>query len=105
MDDTLARRWIMVKFELATKEDAEILAEISKRAFHFDINYGATGEGGPYGYDSLEFQEKIIEANITSYYKILSDDTIIGGIEAEIGFEDRLLDLTEQALVPWLHNQ
>ena len=69
----------MVKFELATREDAKILAEISKRAFDYDVNYGAKGKGGPPGYDSPEFQAKMIEATVTAYYKILSDDTIIGG--------------------------
>lgn len=69
----------MIKFELATTEDAKILTEISKRAFHFDINYGATDEGGPPGYDSAEFQLMVINANVTAYYKILLNDTIIGG--------------------------
>ena len=94
----------MVEFELATKEDAKTLADISKQAFHYDINYGATGEGGPYGYDSPEFQEKIIEANITSYYKILSEDTIIGGFWVRTNLKGRYI-LDRIFIKPEFQNQ
>jgi GNAT superfamily N-acetyltransferase len=69
----------MIKFELATTEDAKILAKISKRAFDNDVNYGSPGKGGPPGYDSPEFQVKMISTDNVFYYKILSDDNIIGG--------------------------
>ena len=37
----------MIRYEKAKPEDAPILAEVSKRAFHSDVNCGGSGEGGP----------------------------------------------------------
>ena len=67
-----------IQFEKARIGDADILAQVSERAFHSDIHYGAPGLGGPPGYDSAEWQAKVIKA--IDYYKILVDDQIVGGI-------------------------
>ncbi len=69
----------MITFEKATSEDAAILAQISKRAFHSDVQYGAPGAtGGPPGYDNDRGQMRIMLA--CEYYKILMDGRIVGGI-------------------------
>ena len=68
-----------VTLERALREDAEALAEISKRAFHSDIEVGAPGaDGGPPGYDSPEFQRNMIKWS--DYHKILLSGRIVGGI-------------------------
>ncbi|MHA2351269.1 MAG: hypothetical protein ACXADL_16755 [Candidatus Thorarchaeota archaeon] len=45
-----------IEITLAQPEDAEILTEISKRAFDSDIEVGAPGPGGPPDYDSERIQ-------------------------------------------------
>ena len=68
-----------VTLSLANKEDAEQLAQISRRAFHSDVDVGAPGEeGGPPGYDSPEFQTNLMRW--CDYYKILYDGQIVGGL-------------------------
>ena len=62
----------------AEEADAEVLAEISKRAFNSDVEVGASGPGGPPGYDSPKAQ--IGNMRWTAYYKILLDDRIVGAI-------------------------
>ncbi len=68
-----------VLIELAEPEDAEILADISKRAFDSDIEVGAPGKGGPPGYDSVENHRDAIESTAFDYLKILYDEKIVGG--------------------------
>ncbi|MFW9843599.1 MAG: GNAT family N-acetyltransferase [Candidatus Thorarchaeota archaeon] len=68
----------LVSIELAISEDAEKLADISKRAFDSDIDHGAPGEGGPQGYDSPEHQRRMIENPSGDYLKILYDGEIVG---------------------------
>lgn len=69
----------IVKIEKAALSDAKILAELSKKAFHTDKEIGGFEEpGGPPGYDSPNFQIWVME-NLT-YYKILYEDNIVGGI-------------------------
>jgi len=67
----------MINFKKAEIEDAKALARASKRAFHSDINCGATKKGGPPGYDSADWQSNAMKK--MNYYKILYDDVIIGG--------------------------
>ena len=63
-----------------------MLAEASKRAFHSDVHCGAPPgpPGGPPGYDSPQWQRKIMR--IADYYKIVLEDAgssrprIVGGI-------------------------
>jgi GNAT superfamily N-acetyltransferase len=72
-----------VTLEPAKKEDAEILAEISKRAFHSDFEVGAPNkEGGPPGYDSPEFQANVFMKWL-DYRKILLNGKIVGGLIVE----------------------
>ncbi len=72
-----------ITLERAKEEDAEILAGISKRAFHSDFEVGAPNrEGGPPGYDSAEFQVKIFMKWL-DYNKILLDGKIVGGLMVE----------------------
>ncbi|MBY8983605.1 MAG: GNAT family N-acetyltransferase [Candidatus Lokiarchaeota archaeon] len=68
-----------IRIEEATSNDAEILAEISKRAFHTDAKvFGFDQPGGPPGYDTPEFQNWAMRT--LTYYKILYDEEIVGGI-------------------------
>jgi GNAT superfamily N-acetyltransferase len=67
-----------VKLVDATIDDAEILAEISKKAFDTDVDVGSPGEGGPKGYDEPEFQVKVMD--YFDCYRILLDDETVGGI-------------------------
>jgi GNAT superfamily N-acetyltransferase len=62
----------------AVEEDAEIFAQISKRAFNTDVDVGAPGPGGPPGYDSPEFHIRIRE--FLDCYKILLDGATVGGV-------------------------
>jgi RimJ/RimL family protein N-acetyltransferase len=67
-----------IRITKANPSDAETLAEVSKRAFHSDVNYGAPAEGGPPGYDSTVWQRKMM--GFGDYYKIVREDRVIGGI-------------------------
>ncbi len=58
------------------------MTEISRRAFESDLEVGAPGEGGPPGYDSVEWNENVIKAKWAQYYKVLLDDEIVGGFIA-----------------------
>ncbi|MFW9860639.1 MAG: GNAT family N-acetyltransferase [Candidatus Thorarchaeota archaeon] len=64
----------------ATPEDAEILAEISKRAFESDIDVGASVKGGPLGYDSVEVHMKDAKREWLDYMKVLYKGQIVGGM-------------------------
>lgn len=74
MEEGTSKIICMIKFEKALESDAKILVEIQKRAFCVDVNI--CGEGPP-GYDSVEYQIKIMNSHI--YNKILEGDSIIGG--------------------------
>ncbi|MFX1389822.1 MAG: GNAT family N-acetyltransferase [Promethearchaeota archaeon] len=68
-----------IKIEKALSEDAVILAELSKEAFHTDSEISGSGIfGGPPGYDSPEFQNWVM--SILTYYKIIYEGEIVGGI-------------------------
>jgi len=67
-----------VRLTEATIDDAEVLAEISKKAFDTDIDVGAPGEGGPPGYDEPEFQVRVMD--YFDCYRILLDDETVGGV-------------------------
>jgi RimJ/RimL family protein N-acetyltransferase len=67
-----------VRLLKARVSDAGALAQVSKAAFDYDIHYGAPGPGGPPGYDSALWQERMMRAS--DYYKIVMDREIIGGI-------------------------
>ncbi len=63
----------------AELKDAEILVDISRRAFDSDIEVGAPGKGGPPGYDSVQHHRESILNKSFDYLKILYDDKIVGG--------------------------
>ena len=67
----------MIQFKKARSADAKALATASRRAFDYDVHYGAPGPGGPPGYQSDQWQSKMMR--IGDYYKILLDDQLIGG--------------------------
>lgn len=67
-----------VRFVKARSGDAARLAEVSKLAFDYDIHYGAPGPGGPPGYDSAAWQQRMM--HMADYYKILAGKRIVGGI-------------------------
>ncbi|MBN1812087.1 MAG: GNAT family N-acetyltransferase, partial [Anaerolineae bacterium] len=66
-----------VLFRKARPQDAPALAEASKGAFHSDIHCGAPGLGGPPGYDSPQWQRKMMR--IGDYYKIVLGEEVVGG--------------------------
>jgi len=68
---------MMIRIEKATPQDAKILTLISQQAFDDDVHYGAPGPGGPPGYESAQWQAKMMR--IGNYYKILLDERIVGG--------------------------
>jgi GNAT superfamily N-acetyltransferase len=68
-----------VLIKRARVEDAQVLTDICVRAFHSDIDFGTEGEGGPPGYDSVEWNTKRITNNFVHYYKILLSGDIVGG--------------------------
>jgi len=69
-----------VVFRKARPQDASVLAEASKRAFHSDVHCGAPPgpPGGPPGYDSPQWQRRMM--HIGDYYKIVLGEKIVGGI-------------------------
>jgi GNAT superfamily N-acetyltransferase len=65
----------MISFALAEMKDVETLRDISLKAFDDDLKkYGAL----PPGIELMEWHTSKVENGI--YYKIMSDDTIVGGI-------------------------
>lgn len=67
-----------IQLRKARPGDAGALARISKRAFDYDVHYGAPGPGGPPGYDSDGWQSRMIK--LGDYYRILAGGMLIGGI-------------------------
>lgn len=67
----------MIRFLKARPADAADLARASEGAFHSDVDYGAPGVGGPPGYDSAEWQRRMMR--VGKYYKIVLDGQIVGG--------------------------
>jgi len=61
-------------------EDAEILAEISKRSFESDVDVGGSVKGGPMGYDSVEVHRNHATRDHLDYLKVLYEGTIVGGM-------------------------
>jgi ribosomal protein S18 acetylase RimI-like enzyme len=67
----------VIVIEPAAEGDAEALAEISRRAFEHDVNYGAPGPCGPPGYDSAGWQREMIGSG--RFFKVLEQDRLVGG--------------------------
>ena len=68
----------MIRLVRAHAGDAPALTAVSRRAFDNDANYGADGPGGPPGYDSVEWQLRMIASS--EYYCVMEDDRLIGGV-------------------------
>jgi GNAT superfamily N-acetyltransferase len=68
-----------IEIKLAQPEDAQTLADVSKRAFDSDVDVGASGPGGPDGYDSIEAHRRDTEREHIDYWKFLFDGQIVGG--------------------------
>lgn len=64
----------------AAPEDAEVLADISKRAFESDVDVGSTVKGGPMGYDSVDVHRRDAMRDWLDYLKVLFDGKIVGGM-------------------------
>lgn len=67
-----------VSLERAEEYEAEILVEISKRAFESDIECGAPKQGGPPGYYSTK--ATIGNIKYTDFYKIMLEYMTLGAI-------------------------
>ncbi|MFX0092507.1 MAG: GNAT family N-acetyltransferase [Candidatus Hodarchaeota archaeon] len=68
-----------IEIELANASDAEILADISKRAFDSDVEVGAEGPGGPEGYDSVDAHRRDALNERVDYWKFTFNGQIVGG--------------------------
>jgi RimJ/RimL family protein N-acetyltransferase len=92
----------LVTFRRARPQDASLLASVSRRAFDNDVHYGAAGPGGPPGYDSATWQQRMMRHG--EYYVIERDGEVIGGL---IVFrkEPRCYELGRIFVDPDLQNQ
>jgi GNAT superfamily N-acetyltransferase len=87
----------------ASEEDAEELADISRRAFHTDVDCGSPwGESGPPGYDSPQAQARLMRE--CDYYKIVGGGAIVGAIMA-IRRGDRHYECCGLFVDPQVHNR
>jgi replication factor A1 len=68
-----------VSLEKAEVRDVEILTETCRRAFVSDSEFGAPGPGGPPGYDSIEWNTKMVQNKWLQYRKILLGSEVVGG--------------------------
>ena len=68
-----------IVFKKAIVNDLKTLTEISIKAFHTDHLVGCDKkEGGPPGYDSVQFHFNMMKIS-RAFYKIIHMDKIIGG--------------------------
>ncbi len=67
----------------ASEIDSDRLAEIAKRAYDSDINYGAPTTGGPQGYDSPAFYTR--QLKYLGCYVILLGEEVVGGAMVSTG--------------------
>lgn len=67
----------------ASETDSGRLAEISKRAFDSDVDFGALNTGGPPGYDSDSFYSQMLR--FLNCFLVLVEDELIGGIMVKVG--------------------
>lgn len=66
-----------MEFVLAKSQDALVLTSISKRAFESDVTVGSPQAGGPPGYQSRKFHQKM--AAQKHLYTFSRDRLIVGG--------------------------
>ncbi len=69
----------MMRIRKARAADAHDLAQVSRDAFHSDIELGAPSSqpGGPPGYDSPRWQQQMMRR--ADYYVIFEENVIVGG--------------------------
>jgi ribosomal protein S18 acetylase RimI-like enzyme len=91
-----------IRIELAAEDDAESLAEISRRAFEHDVNYGAPGRGGPPGYDSPGWQRKMLRRG--RYFKLFEQERLVGGFVV-FRLEDGSVELGRAFIDPEFQNR
>ena len=87
-----------VTLEKASEIDSEKLAEISKRAFDTDVDFGAPGNTRPPGYDSPAFYTRILR--FLDSYRIMRDEEVAGGINPSLmryGIGSEAVRLIEEA--------
>ena len=65
-----------MKIEKVNAEEIENIVEVSKRAFHTDINVGGNKEDYPPCYDSLAWHKQMADEG--HLYKAVSDNKLIG---------------------------
>jgi len=68
-----------ITIQSAEAQDAATFTDICERAFHSDVEFGTGREGGPPGYDSIEWNSQRIASNFVHYYKIFEDERVVGG--------------------------
>ena len=85
-----------VSIQRAEIGDTENLTEICRRAFDSDIDYGSPGEGGPPGYDSVEWNVSMIRSRFEDYYKIHYNESII--VVSLLGKGDRVIESVNESL-------
>ncbi|HIH87947.1 TPA: GNAT family N-acetyltransferase [Candidatus Bathyarchaeota archaeon] len=67
----------------ASEIDSERLAEIAKRAYDSDVEYGAPAPGGPQGYDSPAFYTRSLK--YLGCYAVLLGEEVVGGAMVSAG--------------------
>jgi len=66
-----------VALRRARPDEAQALAEISRRAFHSDHAVGGPVAGGPPGYDDPAWQQRMMR--VGRYHAIVVEGTVAGG--------------------------
>jgi GNAT superfamily N-acetyltransferase len=93
----------MLSIEKASCEDAEIIVKIKTNAYNDETNrFGPGRDGGPGGYNDLN--ETIRLMNMFDYYKIIYENTIIGGFWLH-KVENDCMELEDFCISPKYHNK
>ena len=72
----------VVTLSEASEADSECLAEMAKKAFDSDVDFGALAPGGPQGYDSTAFYTRSLR--FLDCYVILLGEENVGGIMVNV---------------------
>lgn len=88
--------------ERATPADVEALVQVQIAAFHNDTALYGVELGGPPGYDSVA--DTLKKISTCDFYKIMSDDQIIGGLTVYVEAEG-VCHVDMIYLDPTYHNQ